>query len=121
MKNLDKYLLRYEYTLVSDLDGMTTMEYLHGSKEIELIIGESLEMPWHEITKSKIVNIDVINNKICLKLIIPCRPLWESSSEIIYVTEDEISKLYYGRTTNIATTDYYFKFYIIPKEEIANQ
>ena len=121
MKNLDKYLLRYEYTVVSDLDGMTTMEYLHGSKEIELIIGESLEMPWHEITKSKIVNIDVINNKICLKLIIPCRPLWESSSEIIYVTEDEISKLYYGRTTNIATTDYYFKFYIIPKEEIANQ
>ena len=120
MKDLSNYLLRYEYTFVFDLEGMPSLELSYGSKDIELISGESLEMPWHEVVKSKIVNIEIIDDLINLKLVIPCKPLWESTSEKIYVKENEISELYYGRTTYTNSTDYYFKFYIIKKEQVVN-
>jgi hypothetical protein len=62
MKDLSDYLLRYEYTFVFDLEGMPSLELSYGSKDIELISGESLEMPWHEVVKSKIVNIEIIDD-----------------------------------------------------------
>jgi hypothetical protein len=120
MKDLSDYLLRYEYTFVFDLEGMPSLELSYGSKDIELISGESLEMPWHEVVKSKIVNIEIIDDIINLKLIIPCKPLWESTSEKLYVKENEVSEFYYGRTTNTTATDYYFKFYIIKKNQVVN-
>lgn len=115
MKNIDEYVLYYEYTVIFDLEGIPQMESSYGKKEVKLKVGEFLELPFYEDNKSLIKNIEEINDLIVVTLNIPCKPLWENDGEKVLVKEGEVVKYYYGRTTLNSQTDYYFKFEIKEK------
>ena len=112
LKNIDEYILYYEYTAVFDLEGMVSMENAYGKNEITLKVGENLKLPFYEEIKSYIANIEEKDSKIIVTLNIPCKPLWENDGEIITIVEGETVKYYYGRTTLNTQTDYYFTFKI---------
>jgi hypothetical protein len=115
MYNIEEYVLTYEYTCVFDLEGMPHMESSYGKNEIELKVGQFLNLPFYEDKKSFIKNIELQDELFVVTLSIPCKPLWENDGEEVTLKLGEEIKYYYGRTTLNAQTDYYFKFRIIKK------
>ncbi len=115
MKNIDNYILYYEYNGIFDLEGMPQMDSSFGSYEVKLKVGEFLNLPFHEEKKSFIEKIDEVDGLIVVTLNIPCKPLWENDGKIVLIKEGEVVKYYYGRTTLNTQTDYYFKFKIVNK------
>ena len=115
MKNMEEYVLSYEYTCVFDLEGMPHMESSYGKNEIELKVGQLLDLPFYEDKKSSIQSIEINDDLFVVTLSIPCKPLWENDGEKVILKFGEEIKYYYGRTTLNSQTDYYFKFRIIKK------
>lgn len=115
MINLGEYILYYEYTAVFDLEGMALMDNAYGKNEIQLKVGEFLDLPFYEDKKSYIKDINVNEDSISLMLLIPCKPLWENDGENVVIKLGDVVKYYYGRTTLNTQTDYYFKFEIRKK------
>ena len=115
MKNVEEYVLYYEYNGIFDLEGMPQMESFFGNSEIKLKVGEYLNLPFYEDKKSFIEKIEEVDNLLVITLNIPCKPLWENYGKIVLIKEGEVVKYYYGRTTLNSQTDYYFKFKIKSK------
>lgn len=115
MKNIDEYVLYYEFHAIFDLEGLQQMDSSFGSYEVKLKVGEYLNLPFYEENKSFIEKIEEIDGLIVVTLNIPCKPLWENDGEMLLIKENEVVKYYYGRTTLNTQTDYYFNFRIINK------
>lgn len=115
MMTIQDYILYYEYTRIFDLEGMPQMETSYGYNEIELKVGQFLNLPFYEDNKSFIEKIEEIDNSLFVTLNIPCKFLWENDGSTLVIENDKESRYYYGRTTLNSQIDYYFKFKIVKK------